>query len=124
MRGMRRVVGWWVGPCVSLCGGEMCRIGWVLYALTCGHCGETLPNGRFAAFSDFLKIMQAHLVEEALRVVPNINQQVLVNLVSRRVRQLNQGDRPLTEVSVRDGLSDVALKELIDGKLNWMVLES
>jgi DNA-directed RNA polymerase subunit omega len=102
----------------------MCRIGWVLYALTCGHCGETLPNGRFAAFSDFLKIMQAHLVEEALRVVPNINQQVLVNLVSRRVRQLNQGDRPLTEVSVRDGLSDVALKELIDGKLNWMVLES
>jgi DNA-directed RNA polymerase subunit omega len=68
--------------------------------------------------------MQAHLVEEALKVVPNINQQILVNIVSHRVRQLNQGDRPLTEVSVRDGLSDVALKELIDGKLNWLIKQS
>jgi DNA-directed RNA polymerase subunit omega len=94
----------------------------ILKALTVGFGWATFLDCRGGAV--FFKTMQAHLVEEALRVVPNINQQILVNLVSRRVRQLNQGDRPLTDVSVRDGLSDVALKELIDGKLNWMVLES
>ena len=96
----------------------------VPYALTGSQVMAMVLDCRRTAPTDISRTMQAHLVEEALRVVPNINQQILVNLVSRRVRQLNQGDRPLTEVSVRDGLSDVALKELIDGKLNWMVQDS
>jgi DNA-directed RNA polymerase subunit omega len=59
--------------------------------------------------------MNSQLVEEALKNVPN--QQVLVNIVSKRVRQLNQGERPLVEVGLRTGLADTALLEIIDGKL-------
>jgi DNA-directed RNA polymerase subunit omega len=59
--------------------------------------------------------MTSHLVEEALKHVPN--QQVLVNIVSKRVRQLNQGERPLVEVGMRTGLADTALLEIIEGKL-------
>jgi DNA-directed RNA polymerase subunit omega len=59
--------------------------------------------------------MTSHLVEEALKHVPN--QQVLVNIISKRVRQLNQGERPLVEVGLRAGLADTALLELIGGVL-------
>lgn len=60
--------------------------------------------------------MTSHLVEESLKHVPN--QQVLVNIVSKRVRQLNQGERPLVEVGLRTGLADTAMLELIAGKLS------
>jgi DNA-directed RNA polymerase subunit omega len=59
--------------------------------------------------------MTSHLVEESLKHVPN--QQALVNIVSKRVRQLNQGERPLVEVGLRTGLADTAMLELIAGKL-------
>jgi DNA-directed RNA polymerase subunit omega len=60
--------------------------------------------------------MNSHLVEEALKNVPN--HQVLVNIVSKRVRQLNQGERPLVDVGLRTGLADAALMEVIEGKLS------
>jgi DNA-directed RNA polymerase subunit omega len=60
--------------------------------------------------------MNSHLVEEALKNVPNL--QVLVNIVSKRVRQLNQGERPLVDAGLRTGLADVALMEVIEGKLS------
>ncbi len=59
--------------------------------------------------------MNSHLIEEALKKVPN--QQVLVNIVSKRVRQLNQGERPTVDVGLRTGFADAALMELIEGKL-------
>lgn len=60
--------------------------------------------------------MNSHLVEEALKNVPNL--QVLVNIVSKRVRQFNQGERPLVDVGLRTGLADAALMEVIEGKLS------
>jgi DNA-directed RNA polymerase subunit omega len=59
--------------------------------------------------------MTSHLLEEALKKVPT--QQVLVNIVSKRVRQLNQGERPLVEAGFRTGYADIALQEIIEGKL-------
>lgn len=59
--------------------------------------------------------MTSHLLEEALKKVPS--QQSLVNIVSKRVRQLNQGERPLVEAGFRTGLADIALQEIIEGKL-------
>jgi DNA-directed RNA polymerase subunit omega len=44
---------------------------------------------------------------------------VLINVVSRRVRQLTQGHRPLIETGPRMGFSDIALSEIISGKLNF-----
>ena len=59
--------------------------------------------------------MTSHLLEEALKKVPT--QQALVNIVSKRVRQLNQGERPLVDAGFRAGLADIALQEIIEGKL-------
>ena len=61
--------------------------------------------------------MSSLLLEEALKKVANT--QVLVNMVSRRVRQLSQGHRAMVEHSVRMGFSDIALKEIIEGKLTF-----
>jgi DNA-directed RNA polymerase subunit K/omega len=55
------------------------------------------------------------------------NPNVLVNLVSRRVRQLNSGggglSRPLTSDIAGFGAADIALKELVEGKMGWEMPE-
>jgi DNA-directed RNA polymerase subunit omega len=61
--------------------------------------------------------MQSHLLEKALTVIKS--EQILVNMISRRVRQLMNGHRPMVEVEPRMGYSDIALKEVIDGKLGF-----
>ena len=47
------------------------------------------------------------------------NQQLLINVVSRRVRQLGFGHRPLVEATPRSSLTDIALREIIAGKLTY-----
>ncbi len=64
-----------------------------------------------------LALMTSSLLEEASKVIPE--QPVLINVVSRRVRQLSQGHRPLVEVGPRMGYSDIALKEIIEGKITY-----
>jgi DNA-directed RNA polymerase subunit omega len=63
--------------------------------------------------------MNPDFVNAALRVIPNPN--VLVNLISRRVRQLNSGgggsSRPLVADVGNLGAADIALREIIEGKM-------
>jgi DNA-directed RNA polymerase subunit omega len=59
--------------------------------------------------------MTSSILDEALKVVPS--HQLLVNAVSKRVRQLMDGFRPLIEVGPRMGFADIALKEIAEGKL-------
>ena len=54
-------------------------------------------------------------IEAAAKVVPN--KQQLVNMVSKRVRQLSAGSRPMVEVDLKMGLGDVALAEIAAGKV-------
>ena len=61
--------------------------------------------------------MTSQLIDEATKIIPS--SQVLINVVSRRVRQLTQGHRPLIETGPRMGFSDIALQEIISGKLNF-----
>ena len=61
--------------------------------------------------------MSSTLLEEASKVIPS--QPVLVNVVSKRVRQLSQGHRPMVEHGPREGWADIALKEIIEGKLKF-----
>jgi DNA-directed RNA polymerase subunit omega len=61
--------------------------------------------------------MSSTLLEEALKVIPS--QQVLVNVVSKRVRQLTAGHRPMVETGPRMGFSDIALTEIIERKLTF-----
>ncbi|MBS0657575.1 MAG: DNA-directed RNA polymerase subunit omega [Verrucomicrobia bacterium] len=59
--------------------------------------------------------MQAHLLDEASKQVSD--PLVLVNAVSKRVRQLVKGQRPMVETGARVDWADVALREIIEGKL-------
>jgi DNA-directed RNA polymerase subunit K/omega len=59
--------------------------------------------------------MQATLLNSALTAIPN--QHLLVNVVRLRVRQLMRGHRPLIATPPGMGLADVALSEVIAGKL-------
>jgi len=61
--------------------------------------------------------MTTQLLQEAAQVIPN--QQLLINVVSKRVRQLGLGHRPMVEVSPRASLTDIALQEIIAGKLTY-----
>jgi DNA-directed RNA polymerase subunit omega len=60
--------------------------------------------------------MNPTFVTEASKIIPDPH--LLINVISRRVRQLNAGHRPMVEVSVRMGLADISLQEIIQGKLN------
>ncbi|HPA18794.1 MAG TPA: DNA-directed RNA polymerase subunit omega [Verrucomicrobiae bacterium] len=59
--------------------------------------------------------MKAELVTSARSLVPNPD--ILVNMVSRRVRQLGLGYRPLVPVDPTMTFMDVALKEISEKKL-------
>ena len=61
--------------------------------------------------------MKAELVTAASNVVRN--PQILVNMVSRRVRQLTLGHRPLVEFAPGLGHADIALTEIANGKLEF-----
>ncbi len=59
--------------------------------------------------------MKAELVEKASEIVTD--PLVLVNLVSQRVRQLNSGRSPLIPTRPSMGAADIALTEIIEGKI-------
>ena len=61
--------------------------------------------------------MNAELVNAASKVITN--QQILVNMVSRRVRQLSLGHRPLVEYAPGLGQADIALTEIANRKLTF-----
>jgi DNA-directed RNA polymerase subunit omega len=69
--------------------------------------------------------MNAELVKQALEKVGNPN--ILVNLISKRVRQLNFGgggaSRPLVADTANLGMADIALREIIEEKIGWEVPE-
>jgi DNA-directed RNA polymerase subunit omega len=72
-----------------------------------------------------IKTLNAELTKKALEKVGNPN--VLVNLVSRRVRQLNSGagavSRPLIDASPTMGVADIALTEIIEEKIGFEMPE-
>jgi len=69
--------------------------------------------------------MNAVLVKKALEKILNPN--ILVNMVSRRVRQLNSGNggscRPLVDDIANLGAADIALREIIEGKMSFEMAE-
>jgi DNA-directed RNA polymerase subunit omega len=69
--------------------------------------------------------VNAELCRKALEKVGNPN--ILVNLVSRRVRQLNSGGGGLSRPLVADvgnlGAADIALREIIEDKIGFELPE-
>ena len=70
--------------------------------------------------------MNAELCKRAAEKVGNPN--ILVNLISRRVRQLNSGGgglcRPLIADAGNLGAADIALRELLEEKIGWEMPEA
>lgn len=69
--------------------------------------------------------MNADLTKKALEKVGNPN--VLINLISRRVRQLNSGGGAISRPLVADvgnmGAADIALLEIVEGKVGFEMPE-
>ena len=69
--------------------------------------------------------MNAEFCRKAAEKVGNPN--VLVNLISRRVRQLNSGggglSRPLVTEVGNLGAADIALREMLEDKIGWEMPE-
>ncbi|MFI3291173.1 MAG: DNA-directed RNA polymerase subunit omega [Opitutales bacterium] len=65
--------------------------------------------------------MREDYLRQAQKMVQDPN--ILVNVVSRRVKQLKNGKRPLVESLEKLNLEDIALKEIIEGKISWTLSE-
>jgi DNA-directed RNA polymerase subunit omega len=65
--------------------------------------------------------MRDDYIKEALKSIPDPN--LLINVVSRRVKQLKRGNRPLVESLEKLSPEDIALREIIEGKISHEVAE-
>jgi len=65
--------------------------------------------------------MRSDLVEQARKIIPE--PPTLINLVSARVKQLNTGRTPLVVTDFRMGTADIALTEIIEGKIGVLAEE-
>lgn len=63
--------------------------------------------------------MRDDYIKEALKSINDPN--VLINVVSRRVKQLKRGNRPLVESLEKLSPEDIALREVIEGKISFEV---
>lgn len=59
--------------------------------------------------------MKYTLLDEAVKVIPNSG--ILINLISKRVKQLRNGAEPLVHSLEKLTLEDIALKEIIEKKI-------
>jgi DNA-directed RNA polymerase subunit omega len=61
--------------------------------------------------------MRDDYLNAALKVIDDPN--VLINVVSRRVKQLKRGNRALVESLEKLSAEDTALREVIEGKISY-----
>ena len=61
--------------------------------------------------------MRDDYLKEAQKVIPDPN--ALINVVSRRAKQLRLGNKPLMESLERLEYEDLALREIIEGKISY-----
>ena len=59
--------------------------------------------------------MREDYLEAARQTIPDPN--ILVNMVSRRVKQLKHAHRPLVESLEKLNAEDIALREIAEGKI-------
>ena len=66
--------------------------------------------------------MRDDYLKEANKVIPDAC--LLINVISRRVKQLRRGNRPLVESLEKLSPEDIALREVIEGKISYEFVES
>lgn len=63
--------------------------------------------------------MRNDYLQSALSVIEDPT--ILVNVVSRRVKQLKRGNRPLIESLEKLSSEDIALREIAEGKITYIL---
>lgn len=63
--------------------------------------------------------MRDDYLQSALKVIDDPT--ILVNVVSRRVKQLNRGNRPLVESLEKLSPTDTALREIAEGRITFQL---
>ena len=66
--------------------------------------------------------MRDDYLKEAHKVIPDAK--ILINVVSRRVKQLRRGPRALVESLEKLSPEDIALREIIEGKITFQEAEA
>jgi DNA-directed RNA polymerase subunit omega len=66
--------------------------------------------------------MRDEYLREAAKIIND--PYILVNVVSRRVKQLRRGSRPLVESLEKLSPEDVALREIIEGRISYELSEA
>ncbi len=66
--------------------------------------------------------MRDDYLKDAQKVIPDAN--LLINVISRRVKQLRRGSRALVESLEKLSAEDIALREVIEGKISYEMGES
>ena len=61
--------------------------------------------------------MRDDYMQSALKVIDDPN--ILINVVSRRVKQLKRGNRPLVESLEKLSPEDTALREIAEGRITY-----
>ncbi|MFP6854798.1 MAG: DNA-directed RNA polymerase subunit omega, partial [Opitutales bacterium] len=72
-----------------------------------------LVKGTVFVRDDYLK--------QAQQIIPDPN--ILINIVSRRAKQLKFGNKPLVESLEKLDAEDIALREVIEGKISYILAE-
>ena len=65
--------------------------------------------------------MRDDYIQAAQKIIQDPN--ILINVVSRRVKQLKFGQKPLVESLERLSPEDIALREVIEGKIDFELYE-
>ena len=66
--------------------------------------------------------MRDDYLKDAQKVIPDSN--LLINVISRRVKQLRRGSRALVESLEKLSPEDIALREVIEGKISYEMGET
>ncbi len=61
--------------------------------------------------------MRDDYLKSALKIIDDPN--ILINVVSRRVKQLRRGSRPLVESLEKLSPEDTALREIVEGRISY-----
>lgn len=78
------------------------------------------PNVSFLIVSPDSHVRDEY-IRKASEVIPDPN--ILINVISRRVKQLKYGQRPLIESLERLSPEDIALREVIERKISYELFE-
>lgn len=65
--------------------------------------------------------MKDEYLKEASKIIPNAN--ILINVVSKRVKQYKYGIKPLIVSLEQLEPEDMALREIIEGKISYTLYE-